>query len=373
MQEQEVEKKIRDDELDDVSKEQALTIVKEILHSVFSDHSIKNKLLVAFWNVSITILLDCYELEDILKLMQDRYLSIKGDGTNASSEIKKIKREGMSVYLKELTFASKVITDRLEEAFKIMEDNNIAEYFPETVFDYVLYVLVKTWGPFHVRRAISEQSALFINNKKDVLNFMEPIQFNEIINNKKAKKEILHKIKLENLEKFENEKKVNNIDIIKEEKSVKTVKEKKCEVCIRIMASESGITAWSFTSEITEQVLNIYNKDIEERYSNLEVGGSLYDPRTRITYLNAIYECLNNICKNTEKLIAKIDISSDDIMRGINNTPGSRLLDEEYLWNNIDLYTNKENYDISFKVTNSLVDRELAEKCDRMLRRILSV
>lgn len=138
------------------------------------NREVKHRMLPGLWYAAVNVLLATLDVDDIVALLNDRIRVVQGSAENADAPPRTFGEAAMSQYVEEVVSAGETILEALEEAQRELEKENIEDRFPETVFDTALRVLVPSWGPDHVRRAISEQASQFFQGQFEPVNFMEP-------------------------------------------------------------------------------------------------------------------------------------------------------------------------------------------------------
>lgn len=348
----------RDDDQRD--RRRAKSIVNEFLLGVstpLENRGVGHRLLPGLWQAAMNVMLSCLEIDDVLLLIKDRTRGIVGDGSNANSPLRSLGKRGMAIYLEEVTTSAQTIMQSLDDALEKLEEENLGERFPETVFDAALQVLLPAWGPFHVRRALTEQSALLIRGVHSACNFMEPIRLQQTTSSKKSQPSNFPKESIQPAVRIEQPTISNSYDIPQRKKTTRRV--------MAFAASDvaaNGIAAW---------VVAMVCHDDDGRAETREISGRMSDPSGRLASIKAVHECLLAACESSTCASVLLETPSDRCVRAATNggSPGSRLAGEEEFWADMDRL--QAIHRIEIKHAERAVDRDLAERCDRMLRRLM--
>jgi hypothetical protein len=158
-------------------RKKARALVSEALLSAgvsLDARGLSKQLLPGLWYAAISVVVNSLDREEIIALLTSRHALIVGYADNANAPPKSMAPAAMQNYMKQLEKAAETIVGKLDDAYAKMEDQEIEDWYPETVLDAVITVLLPAWGPDHVRRAIEEQSAWLYQHKMEIRNFMEP-------------------------------------------------------------------------------------------------------------------------------------------------------------------------------------------------------
>jgi len=346
---------------DQKDRRRAKTIVNEFLLGVsmpLENRGVGHRLLPGLWQAAMNVMLSCLEADDVMLLMKDRIRGIVGDGSNANSPIRSLSNRGMAIYLEEVNTAAQTIMQSLDDALEKLEEEDLGDRFPETVFDAALQVLLPAWGPYHVRRALTEQSALLIRGVLSTCNFMEPMRLQQTTSTKKNSQSDPQKTPPVPVAGIEHAHVASFEDGIPQRKKTKR----------RVMAfaasdvAANGVAAW---------VVAMVCHDEDGRAETREISGRMTDPSGRLAAIKAVHECLLAACESSSCASVLLETPSERCVRAAihGGSPGSRLAGEETLWADIDRL--HAVHRIEIKRAERAVDRDLAERCDRMLRRLM--
>jgi ribonuclease HI len=359
---------------DQKERRRAKAIVNEFLIGVstpLENRGVGHRLLPGLWQAAVNVLLSTLDINDVLLLIRDRSRGIVGDGSNADAEIRSLGQRGMKIYLKEVETAARTIMETLDEALEGLSAEDLDDRFPETVFDAALQVLLPAWGPFHVRRALAEQSALLIREVSSACNFMEPLRFQQPVaptkkNLPEAPKEFAAPVEVkvqilpETIPVVEPAPQAIPTPVENRPERRKTGRRVHAFAASDVAAS--GVAAW---------VVAMVCHDDDGRAETREISGTLADPSGRMAAIKAVHECLLAACETSSIASIMLETPSDRCVRAASNggTPGSRLAGEEDYWNDVDRL--HAIHRIEIRRAERAVDRDLAERCDRMLRRLM--
>jgi len=315
---------------------------------------LRHRILPGLWHAGLNVVLSCFEPEEALILLSDRARGIVGEGTNADAPPSV--PESMDAYVAEVDRAARAIMEEMDGAIAKLREAKLEDYFPETVLDAVLQVLVSAWGPHHVRRAISEQSALLIRGVPATANVMEPSRPNSAPLPKRKRKAA-----------SSAKGQTGAVSTAPaEEKAIEPPKRKKATRSVTAYAttdvSPTGKAAWASV---------LISHDDDGRLEIREIGGTLHDPSGRLVAIKSLHECVLAACEQASRANVLIETPSEACVRAAigGGSPGSRLPDEDAIWSDIDRAASLHR--IEFRHARHSLDRDLSERCDRMLRRLL--
>jgi len=351
---------VADQEADDLKdRRRARSIVNEALLSVstpLGNRGVGHRLLPGLWQAAVNVVLSCFEPDDALALLRDRARGIVGEGTNHDAPPRAIPPKSMTAYVSEVELAARTIMESIEAALERLQEEGLDDRFPETVFDASLQVLIPAWGPHHVRRAISEQSALVIRGMTSACNFMEPTRFQAAPQPGQSRKpaapaEAPMPRVLPEAPRAEAPLPPQRIKV------ARTV-----NAFAATDVSHTGMAAWAAV---------LVSHDDDGRTETREISGTMLDPNGRAAAIRAIRECVLAACETASLASVIIETPSEQCVRAAaeGGTPGSRLPGEEAAWDEIDRASAVHRIEV--RLARHAMDRELSERCDRLLRRRL--
>lgn len=127
------------------------------------------------WQAAIGFVLITFEAHDVVLLLEDRAAGLKGHGFNADADLETVSPDSAPQRRSEIMAAGDVFSRRLQDAFVAAEGTPADEAFPEAVLDVAIEILVKEWGPHHVRRALAEQVTTLLAGEGAVADITEPL------------------------------------------------------------------------------------------------------------------------------------------------------------------------------------------------------
>jgi hypothetical protein len=315
------------------------------------NRDVKRRMLPGLWYCAINILIASLELDDILRLMKDRMSGIAGTAENADAPPRSMSPQEMKVYVHEVGLASETIMESLEAAHESMEAEGIEDRFPETVFDTALRVLVPAWGPDHVRRAIVEQSAVFIKGRAEALNFMEPTRIldpaaarRRVPDQPQAPKEA--NIPQQRLPEFEFKPKV--------------VRDRKVRIFIGSDVLASGRGVWGVAMTI---------RDESGRYEFRKFGGRIDNPSGARVSITPLHEACLSLVPFADRAQVVIETTDDLVRRAAEGGGAEETLRRESdktAWAEIDHAS--AMHDITFRHVPPALTDPLQEACDHLIR-----
>jgi ribonuclease HI len=124
----------------------------------------------------------------------------------------------------------------------------------------------------------------------------------------------------------------------------------------------SGTAAWAVA---------LLMHDDGGRTERREIGGTLPDPNGRAASMRAIRECVLAACEGSSRAFVTVETPSEQCVRAATDGghPGARLPGEEHVWEAVDAAA--AIHVVEFKVARTSIDRDLSERCDRLVRSLL--
>lgn len=339
-------------EQEERERKKARHLVHEALLSVsipLDSRGLSRHFLPGLWYAAISIVINLLEKEDAITLLSSRHAIIHGFADNANAPPKNMTGPAMATYVSQVAKAAETILEKLEDANSRMEDLEIDYWFPETVLDAVITVLLPAWGPDHVRRALVEQSAWFIQNRMEIRNFMEPSRFATIPRAApvKSPKETVEAVAQQPLPDFRPKRDGSNRTIT---------------AFMATTTFEKGQTAW---------IINMRIKFANGRHENREIFGTLADPTGNKTRIHVIHELALALCIDDGKADVEVRVTDQNLIRATPHATGSNndwSKFDKSQWSDIEACFKKNA--ISFKIVDiSLVD-ELQQRSDIILRNL---
>lgn len=165
--------------LEEQRRKRALDIIKKaVRNSVIplNNREVGHRVLPGVWSATVNILLACLDVKDVIKLLTNRAASLAHVADN--SEIPAVTLHGakLSRYIEEVAVAGQAIAETIDAAIPQLEKEDLEDRLPESVLDCAIFLLVNSWGPFHLRRAMVEQVSTFLAGRAAPALFMEPVE-----------------------------------------------------------------------------------------------------------------------------------------------------------------------------------------------------
>jgi len=338
------------------SRRRARSVVSEALRksgSPLDNRGLTAYLLPGLWNAAMNVLIAQVDEQDIVALLTDRFRGIIGHGDNANSPLKHIPEAEAATYGKRVAEAGATIMECLEPALKRLEDENLDDRFPETVFDSSLTVLLQAWGPDHVRRVIGEQGALFLRGVFEPLNVKEPLNFLSPPQSRQAAQE-------KDPEPEGAKTPQASAAPAVPEAPRKRVSARRVTAWICADLSEAGFGAWAVLMKSYE------DESGEERL----MWGKVPDTNGRASWMKGMHECILAICAGVDRASAVIEVGDEFLVRGLDGNPGSRLEVEESQWADVDAAT--ALHDIAVVHRDGSLTKAEVEMCRRKIQFAIS-
>lgn len=338
------------------ARRRARSIVTDALLSAGSpleNRGLTQSILPGLWNAAANVLIEFLQPSDVVALLTDRQRGILGNGDNAASPPRTIPAKQMDGYRKQVSEAGQTIMECLVKALEKLEQEGMEDRFPETVLDSALIVLLKTWGPDHVRRAMTEQSALIIRGVFQPVNFMEPVNFMPPSAAKPHPEPEPRKIP-------DRAPASEPHEAVPKPLPRRSTADRHVTAYVSADLSGDGNAAWAVS------LVSMGTERSEERL----VYGKKHDSNGRSTWLVALHECLLSVCADSQKARVKIEIEDEQMVRAFGNEPGTRYPEEESTWADID--NANSGHDVTLTYVARSISNVQHEKCDRKIRELLA-
>lgn len=332
------------------NRRRARSIVAEAMRGAgtpLDNRGLGQYLLPGLWYAAVNVLIHTLEPRDIVDLLTDRQRGILGSGDNAASPPRSYSPKQMRTYVAGVTEAGKTIMECLMPALDRLEEEGLEDRFPESVLDSALLVLLKAWGPDHVRRAMTEQAALLIKGTVAPANFMEPTEFMPQQPPRETQREA-------------------PVPPAPPAASVLPSPPRRLQAarsvaaCVLADLSADGMGAWAVS------IRSFSDARDEERL----IYGTCRDPNGRAAWLTGLRECVLAVCADVERARGRIDVADEHMVRAATGAPGTRYPAEEQAWADIDAAL--ACHDLTISHVQRSISNEGFEMCDRKIRFLLS-
>lgn len=277
-------------------RKKARALVSEALLSTgvsLDARGLSKQLLPGLWYAAISVIFNTLDREEIIALLTSRHATIVGFADNANAPPKSLTPAAMQNYMKQLEKAAEIIVAKLEEAYAKMEDQEIEDWYPETVMDAVITVLLPAWGPDHVRRAIEEQSAWLYQHKMEIRNFMEPSRLASI------PKPVATTNAVETVKAVEPHQDIK----VKRATSNRTI-----SALLATTTFEGGQTGWVVLMRILFA---------NGRYENREIYGTLGDPTGNKSRLHIVHEFVMALSQDEGHADVDLRVTDSNLVRAM--------------------------------------------------------
>jgi hypothetical protein len=333
---------------------QAREIVSHAMLSAstpLENRDVKRRMLPGLWYCAVNVLIASLEIDDILRLMKDRMSGIIGSAENADAPPRSMSPQEMKTYIKEVGLASETIMEALELAHEAMEKEGIEDRFPETVFDTALRVLIPAWGPDHVRRAIVEQSAVFIRGRAEAVNFMEPVR----ILDPSAIRRRAAEVQTPTKEHVATPSKPSEFEF-----KLRPARDRRVRAFLASDVLPNGKAVWAVAMNI---------RDEAGRFEFRKFGGRIDNPAGSRIAITALHELCLAIAVMTGRSSISIETTDETLARY-----GETRLSADNSSNERDLPIHDEIehalslHDVTFRLVSPALTDSLQESCDHLTR-----
>lgn len=316
------------------------------------NRDVKRRMLPGLWYTAVNVLIASLDIEDILRLMKDRMTGIVGSAENADAPPRILSPQEMKTYVHEVGLASETIMEALEAAHETMEEAGIEDRFPETVFDTALRVLIPAWGPDHVRRAIIGQCSVFIKDRVEVVNFMEPTR---VLDPSAVRR-----------------KSVDHAPAVREspqapvqraadfEFKPRVVRDRRLRAFVTSDLLPNGKAVWAVAMSI---------RDESGRYEFRKFGGRIDDPAGARVAIVSLHEACLALVGLKDRAQVSIETTNETLARAAETKPAGENLRrdaEKATWAEVDYALSL--HDVSFRHVSPALTDSLQESCDHLMR-----
>lgn len=316
-----------------------------------------NRMLSGLWQAAMNIILEWFETDIAAMVLQDKLREIVGDGDNRDCEPVSFDDSAMEIYVGEVTEAASVILERLESALIRMNEAGIDDYFPTSVLDAVLAVLVNAWGPHHTRRALREQTGVLISGLHEPVNFMEPSHLIKARPEKKKPKKKKEPVSPQ----------------------VEPVPEADPQPEVSFLPKETGPERWITAFTMTDVspdgdavwVVSLRSHDKGGRIDERTFGSVIKDPTGRAAAVEGLKACLIDSCHGTSKAHLTIETPSESLIRSATDghLPDTRMSEELESWDLVESVS--QNHSVHYRLRAKASDPDLSVRAELLLRELM--
>nr|WP_250808026.1 hypothetical protein [Neorhizobium tomejilense] len=333
-------------ELEEQQRKRAYDIIKKGFRNSaipLSNRSVSHRLLPGLWSATVNLLLACLDVKDVIKLLTNRMASLSHEAENAQAEPVTLAGNALARYAKEVGVAGQAIAEAIGDCIPHLEKEGLEDRLPESVLDCAVFLLVNSWGPVHLRRAMVEQVASLLSGSAAPTVFMEPTE------QVKRKQEAETASEPESSSRAETA----SLQIDRREKLIRIFSDYRL----------SGDGAeWAVAIQKTGP------NNIDELHV---MKGEAADFNGRSAPLTAIVEALKSVSHEGPKSVVFIETSHDFVLRGMEGSGSEKLAfrhhEEEAIWAEFDALTNGR--DIRYKSVTASLSDHLQGVCDMVMKR----
>lgn len=352
-----VERVVLDEGRERRSAQEAVSFALMSASAPLENRGVKHRMLPGLWYAAVNVLLATLEPDDIVAFLNDRIRVIQGSAENADAPPRTFGETAMRAYVQEVVLAGETIMETLEEAQAKLEDENIEDRFPETVFDTALRVLVPSWGPDHVRRAIREQAAQFFQGRFEPVNFMEPSRILDPAAAKRRAVEAAAAVAVMEAQPQKTE--ANAPPAVPIEFKVREHRNRRARIFVGSDVLEGGVGVWAYAMTIG---------DDSGRYEFRKAGGRLQDPTGSRVALSALHEACLSVTDWKQRASIVIESTDELLVKALSEGAGaqSRRAEDGQAWAEIDHVVSE--HDTSSRLVSAALNDPLQESCDHLIR-----
>jgi ribonuclease HI len=333
-------------EIEEQRRKRAYDIIKKaVRNSVIplNNREVSHRLLPGLWLATVNILIACLDVKDVMKLLTNRAALLAHAAENSDIPPYALSGPQLSRYAKEVATAGQAITEAIDECIPMLERENLEERLPESVLDCAVFLLINSWGPVHLRRAMVEQVSAFLSGKAAAALFMEPME----------------QIKLKQEHESASESEADPKPI--EAPSLPPRGEK----LVRVFSDyrlEGTTGEWAFA----------IHKSGPGNNEELHVmKGETPDTNGRVTPLVAIVEALKAVSHENAATVVIVETCHHFVLKGMEGHGDEKLAfrhaEEASIWRDIDALV--YGRDIRYRALAANLSEPLQHACDMVMKR----
>ncbi|ACS43380.1 hypothetical protein [Methylorubrum extorquens] len=278
------------------------------------------------------------------KLIAARAKAIRGHGGNADAPAVEMTPETEMQVLEEVSAAAKEFVEAIGGAYEDAADAGLEHLFAEVLVDVLAKTLVGLWGPFHARKALGEQWIAFGAGREIVVHPSEP---EEAL--RPASEARRQEVRQETASPLPAPRIAGDR-----------------HVDMRVEAEiEGGAGAFAVAIETAEK---------GGRRERRDVAGPCAEASVRKAVLAAAVEGMRAVCECAGRVVVRLSSSAAFLQAGMappeRRSASSRLPSEEQMWLLLDAFASVHR--IEWRHDAGGLSDDLAERCDRLIRRQLA-
>lgn len=333
-------------EMEEQRRKRAYDIVKKaVRNSVIplNNREVSHRLLPGLWSATVNILIACLDVRDVMKLLTNRAALLAHAAENSDVQAFALSGPQLARYAKEVAIAGQAIAEAIDECIPTLEKEGLEERLPESVLDCAVFLLVNSWGPVHLRRAMVEQVSTFLNGKAAPALFMEPME------------QIKLKHEHETAPEAEPDPKPQEAPPMPS----------RGEKLVRVFSDyrlEGTRGEWAFA----------IHKSGPGNAEELHVmKGEAADANGRVTPLVAIVEALKAVSHENPATVVIVETCHDFVLKGMEGRSDEKLAfrhaEEAALWRDFDALVHGR--DVRYRALQANLSEPLQHACDMVMKR----
>ncbi|MDW9478749.1 hypothetical protein GOB57_08530 [Sinorhizobium meliloti] len=336
-------------EIEEQRRKRAYDIVKKaVRNSVIplNNRDVSHRLLPGLWSATVNILIACLDIKDVMKLLTNRAALLPHIAENSDVPAIALSGPQLARYAKEVSIAGQAIAEAINECIPLLEKEDLEERLPESVLDCAVFLLVNSWGPVHLRRAMVEQVSTFLNGKAAPALFMEPTE----------------QVKLKHEQEHPAE---SEVESRPHEPPPLPARGEKLVRVFSDYRLEGTRGEWAFA----------IHKSGPSNAEELHVmKGEASDANGRVTPLVAIVEALKAVSHENPATAIIIETGHEFVLKGMEGHGDEKLAfrhgEEGSLWRDFDALAHGR--DIRYRAVQANLSEPLQHACDMVMKRGVS-
>lgn len=300
---------------------------------------------LGLWHASMGSLLEGIGAEAAAKLIAHRSKTIRGHGDNADAASSDLTPETEAQVLEEVAAAASELVEAIGDAYEDALDDGLEHLFGEVLVDVLAKTLIDIWGPFHTRKAFGDQWVAFSAGREVVVHPSEP---DELVRARRREppKEIRR-------------------DEVAPSPLARSAAER--HIDMRVEAEVEGVAgAYAVAMETSER---------GDRGERRDIFGPSSEGSVRKAVLAAAVEGLRAVAETAGSAVVRVASSAAFLSSGMappeRRSATARLGSEEAMWKLLDSFADLQR--IEWRHVAGGLSDDLAERCDRLIRRQLAV
>lgn len=311
---------------------------------LLAERGLEARAALGLWHASMGALLNGVGADAAAKLIAQRSKAIRGHGANADAPSSDLTPETEAQVLEEVEAAASEIVEAIGDAYEDALDDGLEHLFGEVLVDVLARTLVEVWGPFHARKAFGDQWVEFAAGREVVVHPAEPDESLRARRPEPALEPRPDKAASPRLARSAAERHVD----------------------MRVEAEVEGAAgAYAVAMETSERGGRGERRDIVSPCTE----GSI-----RKAVLTAAVEGLRAVAETTGTAVVRVASSAAFLAGGMappeRRSATARLGSEEAMWRLLDAFADLQR--IEWRHVAGGLSDDLAERCDRLIRRQLS-